>query len=111
MNKEKINFNPSHANPGRTEKIKKALKAFVKTFEGPQRCEKKKFNSIFILIQLSEMHGPAGGVKIDNLGLQLSEMNGAGRVNNLTFTKAHNTNIQFMLYVYVMLLERQKLYQ
>ena len=71
MNKEKINFNPSHANPGRTEIIKKALKAFVKTFEGPQRCEKKKFNLIFILIQLSEMQGPAGGVKIDNLGLQL----------------------------------------
>ena len=72
---------------------------------------KKKFNLIFILIQLSEMHGPAGRVKIDNLGLQLSEMNGARRVNNLTFTKVHNTNIQFMLHVYVMLLKRQKLHQ
>ena len=33
----------------------KALKAFNKPSEGPQSV--KKFKSIFILIQLSEMHG------------------------------------------------------
>ena len=34
----------------------KALKAFIKPFEGPQRSVKKKINLIFISIQLSEMH-------------------------------------------------------
>ena len=33
----------------------KALKAFIKPFEVPH--ENKKFNLIFISVQLSEMHG------------------------------------------------------
>ena len=35
----------------------KALKAFIKPFEAPQRSVKIKINLIFISIQLSEMHG------------------------------------------------------
>ena len=35
----------------------KALKAFIKPFEVPQRNVKQKFVLIFILRQLSEMHG------------------------------------------------------
>ena len=35
----------------------KALKAFINSFEAPQRSMKEKFNLIFISIQLSEMHG------------------------------------------------------
>ena len=34
----------------------KALKAFIKPFEAPQRRVKQKFNLIFISMQLSEMH-------------------------------------------------------
>ena len=40
----------------------KALKAFIKPFEEPQRSVKIKFKLIFILLQLSKMHG-AGKVK------------------------------------------------
>ena len=40
----------------------KALKAFINSFEAPQRSMKEKFNLIFISIQLSEMHG-TGRVK------------------------------------------------
>ena len=32
----------------------KALKAFIKPFEAPQEVRKKKFNLIFIPIQLSQ---------------------------------------------------------
>ena len=42
---------PSPPNPGRREK------ALIKPFEVPQEVLKWKFNLIFILIQLSEMHG------------------------------------------------------
>ena len=35
----------------------KALKAFIKHFEAPQRTLKIKFRLIFISIQLQEMHG------------------------------------------------------
>ena len=35
----------------------KAFKAFIKPFKAPQRSAKKKFKLIFILIQLPEMHG------------------------------------------------------
>ena len=38
-------------------KTLKALKAFIKPFEAPQRSVEIKFKLIFILIQLSEMHG------------------------------------------------------
>ena len=41
----------------------KALKAFIKPFEAPERSMKTKFKFILILIQLSEMHG-AGRVNI-----------------------------------------------
>ena len=34
----------------------KALKAFIKPFEAPQRIVKRKIELIFILIQLSAMH-------------------------------------------------------
>ena len=34
-----------------------AFKVFIKFFEAPQRSLKIKFKLIFILIQLSEMHG------------------------------------------------------
>ena len=57
----KVLLNPSHPNPGRREKNK--LKAFIKPFEAPQRSVKINFNLIFILIQLSEMHG-TGRVKL-----------------------------------------------
>ena len=36
----------------------KAFKAFTKPFEAPQRSMKIKTSVNFILIQLSEMHGP-----------------------------------------------------
>ena len=66
--------NPSHPNPRRTKKIKlnfyfytslrclrrfyEYLKGLHKTFWGTtKKCEKKKINWIFISIQLSEMHG------------------------------------------------------
>ena len=35
----------------------KAFKAFIKPFEAPQRIVKRKIDLIFILIQLSAMHG------------------------------------------------------
>ena len=35
----------------------KALKAFIKPFEAPQRSVKIKFNLNFISMQLPEMHG------------------------------------------------------
>ena len=35
----------------------KALKAFIKPIEAPQRSVKLKFNLISISVQLSEMHG------------------------------------------------------
>ena len=41
----------------------KALKALRKPFEMLKRSVKKKFKLIFVLIQLSEMHG-AGRVKL-----------------------------------------------
>ena len=33
--------------------------SFIKPFEAPQRSVKLKFKLILILVQLSEMHGPA----------------------------------------------------
>ena len=41
----------------------KALKAFIKPFEAPQRIVKRKIELIFILIQLSAMH-EVGGVDL-----------------------------------------------
>ena len=35
----------------------KAFKAFIKPFKAPQRSVEKKFKLIFILIQLPEIHG------------------------------------------------------
>ena len=54
-----ITFNPSCHNPGRREKINFYFHTFCgKTFWGTtKKCENKKFNLIFISIQLSEMHG------------------------------------------------------
>ena len=40
----------------------KVFKAFIKPFEAPQRSVKKKFKLIFILLQLSKIHG-AGSAK------------------------------------------------
>ena len=64
---------PSRPDPKRREKINlrfcfpllcgaskgfmKALKAFIKPFQAPQRGMKKNFKLIFILIQHSEMYG------------------------------------------------------
>ena len=48
----------------------KALKAYMKPFGAPQRSVKLKFKLIFILLQLSEMHG-AGSV---NMTLRNSEI-------------------------------------
>ena len=42
---------------GASKGFMKALKAFIKPFEAPQRSVKIKINLIFISIQLSEMHG------------------------------------------------------
>ena len=42
---------------GALKSFMKALKAFIKPFEAPRRNVKKKFDSIFISIQLSEMNG------------------------------------------------------
>ena len=40
----------------------RTFKAFIKPFEAPKKkCKNKKL--IYILMQLSEMHGPAGRVK------------------------------------------------
>ena len=63
-----IELNPSHLDPGRRERINsnfdfhtslfwlisfmKALKAFIKLFEAPQRSVTKKINLTLILIQL-----------------------------------------------------------
>ena len=41
----------------------KALKAFIKPFEAPQKKKKWKLNLFFILIQLSKIHG-AGRVEV-----------------------------------------------
>ena len=67
-------LNPSRPDPGRREKVNLNfyfhtslwwLKRFyegLKPFEAPQRSVKVKFKLIFILLQLSKMHG-AGRVK------------------------------------------------
>ena len=54
-----IILEPSRPNLGRREKIN-ALKAFIKSFEAPQRSLKV----IFISIQLSEMHEKEGLINI-----------------------------------------------
>ena len=72
-----IQINPFRPDSGRKEKIQifilillcgaskgfmKALKTIIKPFETPQRSVKTKIKLIFILMQLSKMHG-AGRVK------------------------------------------------
>ena len=72
-----IQINPFRPDSGRKEKIQifilillcgaskgfmKALKTIIKPFEAPQRSVKTKIKLIFILMQLSKMHG-AGRVK------------------------------------------------
>ena len=42
---------------GASNGFMKALNAFIKSFEAPQRSVKIKFNLIFICVQLTEMHG------------------------------------------------------
>ena len=42
---------------GASNGFMKALNAFIKPFEAPQRSVKIKFNLIFICVQLTEMHG------------------------------------------------------
>ena len=42
---------------GASNGFMKALNAFIKPFEAPQRSVKIKFNLIFICAQLTEMHG------------------------------------------------------
>ena len=37
------------------------LKVFIKPFDAPQSCAEKKIKLIFILIQLSEIHGAGAG--------------------------------------------------
>ena len=72
-----LTFNLSRSDPGRREKIDLNFyfqtslwclrtTVFIKPFEAPQRSVKIKFKSIFILIQLSEMHG-AGTVTCKHL--------------------------------------------
>ena len=73
-NSWKLILNPSHPDPGRKEKINlnfyfytslgcfkkdlwRPLKAFIKPFEAPKRSVKIKIKLMFILMQLSEMHG------------------------------------------------------
>ena len=36
-------------------------KVFIKPFDAPQSCAKKKIKLIFILMQLSEIHGAGAG--------------------------------------------------
>ena len=65
----------------------KALKAFIKPIEAPQRSGKLKFNLSFISIQLSEMHGTLKVNKVKNFNFTNScaELLGKGikRESNL----------------------------
>ena len=54
---EKSNFSFSHFIFSASKGFSKALKAFIKPFEAPQRSLKIKTYVNFVLIQLPEMHG------------------------------------------------------
>ena len=91
-------INPSRPDPGRREKINlnfyfhtslwclkrfcEGLKGLYKTFwDTTKKCENKNLSLIFILIQLSEMNG-AGRVKRDNIMVNRPKT-GPGRTWNI----------------------------